>query len=134
MIYSTLFSGLTPKLTRTPGSASTNATPYTPGGTPHSIITDIDMTRLTPLSVSTFSRGGTPSSKGSSQLAAVQQQQQMRPPNQQQYGNQQWNSYGQQYQDQQYSGFSGFSSSSRESTPQRQQQQQSQQQSQQYVR
>ena len=122
---------MTPKLTRTPGGASTNATPYTPGATPHSILTDIDMGRLTPLSMQSFSRNTPSQSSSVSQVGGLHREQ-VRPSPRQQYANQQWNTYGQQYQNQ-LSRYGQFSS--RQSTPQQQQQQQQQQDgAQQYVR
>ncbi|XP_065055472.1 transcription elongation factor SPT6-like isoform X2 [Rhopilema esculentum] len=119
--------GLTPKLTRTPGGGSTNATPYTPGGTPHSILTDIDMSRLTPLSMQGYSRG-TPAHSANPAVAILQQDQARSSPGQN-YGNQQWNSYrqNQQFPDQ-YNRYGNYSS--RQNTPQQQQQQDQQQ----YVR
>ena len=118
--------GLTPKLTRTPGGTSTNATPYTPGATPSSILTDIDMGRLTPLSVQSYSRSTPSQSKHAPQIDGLQP---IRPSPRQHYANQQWNVYDQQYPNQmpRYGQFS-----SRQSTPQQQQQQL--QDSQQYVR
>lgn len=120
------FLGLTPKLSRTPGGASSNATPYTPGATPNSILTDIDMGRLTPLSVQSYSRSTPSQSRHTPQVDGMQQ---IRPSPRQQYGNQQWNTYDQQYRNQ-APRFGQFSS--RQTTPQQQQQQL--QDAQQYVR
>ena len=111
------FLGLTPKLGRTPGGTSSNATPYTPGATPNSILTDIDMGRLTPLSVQSYSRSTPSQSRHTPQLDGMHQ---IRPSPRQQYGNQQWNVYDQQYRNQ-APRFGQFSS--RQGTPQQQQQQ-----------
>lgn len=107
--------GLTPKLGRTPGATSSNATPYTPGATPSSILTDIDMGRLTPLSAQSFSRSTPSQARHTPQVGGMHQ---IRPSPRQQYANQ-WNAYDQQYPNQmpRYGQFS-----SRQGTPQQQQQ------------